>query len=259
MSGTKIVIIGSGNIAWHFGTALQKTDSEIVHIAGRNEERVAQLARELNCSSYSGIQDVLPKADLYLIAVHDDFIRDVAAIVYQPERFLVHTSGSVASDCLKFDGNSYGTLYPVQTFTKHIPVDFRTAPVCITASDENAEKKLQMLAQSLSEHVLVITDGQRIALHLCAVMVNNFTNHIFDIAAQLMNENELPFELLLPLITETVNKIKTTSPDQSQTGPAIRGDHQTLKKHMKMLEKYPEWQRLYTEISNSILQKFINS
>ncbi len=248
-----IVIIGTGNVAWHLGNVFNKNGVSIVHIAGHKLENAQKLAEELTCQNYSSLDFQLPQADAYLVAVSDDFIRETAKKINTENKFLIHASGSLAADCLKFDGNKYGVLNPLQSLTRYKEVEFKKIPFCISASDKEAEQEITSLAKRISDTVVVCTDEERSALHLCAVWVNNFTNHLYDIANEILKEKNLPFELLLPLIEETVNKIKTITPAQAQTGPARRGDFSTIVKHKNMLKNHEPWQELYQELTDSII------
>lgn len=258
MQMQKIALIGTGNVAFHLGKALAGAGAEIVYVAGRNAARVQLLADTLHCTGFPSLQPDLPPADLYLIAIKDDAIREVAAAIYTPGKCIVHTSGSVASDVLQFDGNRYGVFYPMQTFSHVAEPRLDNALFCITGSDTDTEQALAGLARKLSTNVIVVNDMQRGVLHTGAVWANNFTNHMFDIADQLLREHDLSFALLLPLIGEEIAKIAKFPPHELQTGPARRGDYATMYRHVKIMENHPDWIALYNKISESILERFLN-
>jgi predicted short-subunit dehydrogenase-like oxidoreductase (DUF2520 family) len=134
-------------------------------------------------------------------------------------------------------------------------VDFSNIPFCIDAVKKEDRILLQELAQLLSEKVFVITDEQRAVLHVAAVFVNNFSNHLFRIGEEILKDHEMSFELLLPLIRETVNKLDSLSPEEAQTGPAIRGDQTTIRRHLKLLKSYPEYQEIYRMLSEGIQKR----
>lgn len=252
-----IAIIGTGNVATHLGKAFVQAGVEIAHIAGRDTEKAAALATELGVASSSSISNSLPHADLYLIAVKDDAIGMVAKEIFAPGRNLAHTAGAVISEILRFDHNHFGVIWPMQTLTKNNAIDLSQTLMAVTGSDDKIQTALGELMRKISSRVLEVSDEQRAVLHLSAVWINNFTNHMYDIAAQLLKDNNLPFDVFFPLIEEHISKLHSLSPDQLQTGPARRGDQSTLLKHTKMLSNYPEWQKLYDAISNSILNKFL--
>src|SRR5690606_33802582 len=92
------------------------------------------------------------------------------------------------------------------------------------------------LAQSIGKKVDYMTSEKRKQLHLSAVFASNFLNHLLFIAKQLSMKHKIDFDLLHPLIAETVNKSLEMGPEKSQTGPAARGDLQTMDAHLELLE-----------------------
>jgi hypothetical protein len=111
------------------------------------------------------------------------------------------------------------------------------------------------LAGSISDDVREISSDQRKSLHLAAVFVNNFTNHLFQIGNELCGEHRLPFDILLPLIRETVQKLDHLSPLDAQTGPARRNDQKTMENHLHQLDN-KNYKDIYTLLSKSINEKY---
>lgn len=251
-----VTIIGAGNLAWHLIKMLQENNFLIQHIAGRTPEKAEAMAAELNCS-YSGITAELPQSDIYIISVKDDAIKEVAQKIYSEGKFIVHTSGGTASDVLQMNGNAFGVIWPMQTLVKGNALDYKKMLIAVSASDDATREKLGAFAKSISDHVEVVSDEQRAILHMTAVWVNNFTNHLFDIASDILAENNLKFDLMMPMISEMMEKVGTVDPEFLQTGPAKRGDMTTMEKHMQLLSNHPEWKQLYYELSRSIINKFI--
>ena len=151
--------------------------------------------------------------------------------------------------------NRKGVFYPLQTFSKNREVNFNTIPICIEAKEEADLELLTNLGNSLSEKVVEIDSDERSKLHLAAVFVNNFVNHLYAIGDDILGNNELSFDLLHPLIEETASKVKTLSPSEVQTGPARRGDQKTIEKHLHLLTEGPE-SELYQQLTESLMKKF---
>ncbi len=258
MAIQSIAIIGTGNVAWHLGAAFRNAGIRIVHIAGRTPEHVQDLAVHLGCNSVSDISESLPYADLYLIAVKDDAIHETAKTIYSPGRLLVHTSGAVPILDIQYGSDAAGAIWPMQTITRSNEINFSNTLFSITGTDSDTNTLLTELADKISSRVIVVSDEQRATMHMAAVWINNYTNHMFDIAFELLLKRGLSLELFFPMIEEHVHKLKSMPPGQLQTGPARRGDMATLQKHYKMLEGNPEWQRLYETIAQSILHKFLS-
>ena len=99
--------------------------------------------------------------------------------------------------------------------------------------------------------VLYPTSEQRRHLHLAAVFACNFTNHLYAIAAELLEKQHLPFDALRPLIRETAAKIESLTPIDAQTGPAIRYDRNIMQRHIDLLDDNDE-KEIYRLLSRHI-------
>lgn len=229
---TKVIIIGSGNVAQHLISAFAKSTAvELIQVYSRQKEALSHL---LDAAKIATDFNQLLEADLYIIAVSDDAIATVSSQLPFKDRFVVHTSGSVALDALDTK-NRKGVFYPLQTFSKDKPVDFKTIPICLESENATDFQLLEKVAKDLSDKVFAISSEQRKALHVAAVFVNNFVNHLYQIGNEICNENQIPFEILKPLILETALKINTLSPAEAQTGPAKRNDVKTIEAHQLFL------------------------
>lgn len=224
-----VLIVGSGNVASHLVRAfLSVKKINILQISSRDLKSI-------------------PYADITILAVSDDAIAEVSSKI--TNEFVVHTSGSVALKALQ-NTTRKGVFYPLQTFSKDKVVDFSQIPFCLEAENKEDLKTLTRLASLLSEKIYNINSEQRKILHVAAVFVNNFTNHLFKIGSNLCEKHEIPFEILGPLIDETTNKIKVLHPSEAQTGPASRKDKKTIKNHLNLLDK--KEQAIYKTLTKSI-------
>jgi predicted short-subunit dehydrogenase-like oxidoreductase (DUF2520 family) len=171
---------------------------------------------------------------------------------------LVHTSGSLSLDIFKSYSGRFGVIYPLQTFTKGRKIDFYKIPLFIQGNSSETLALLYSFCNRISEKIIKIDSDKKVVLHLAAVFANNFINHLLTIAYELLKQNKLPAEYLYPLIEETVHKAMEMDPKLTQTGPAVRNDLDTINNHIEMLSKKPEWQKIYTFVSENI-QKYYNS
>ncbi|NVK09353.1 MAG: DUF2520 domain-containing protein [Tenacibaculum sp.] len=245
----KVAIIGGGNVATHLANAFSKTDEvSLVQVYARNIEQVEHLKE---VTSITNSIELLTKADVYIIAVSDDAIGDVSRKIEQKNGLVVHTSGSVAMQSLQNTGRK-GIFYLLQSFSKDKEVNFNEIPFCLEAENEEDLQLLETLAKTIGKKIYRINSEQRKRLHVAAVFVNNFTNHMYKIGADICNEHQVPFEVLLPLIQETAQKITELSPDAAQTGPAKRNDQKTIQDHLALLNA--EQQEIYKLITKSIQQ-----
>jgi predicted short-subunit dehydrogenase-like oxidoreductase (DUF2520 family) len=248
----KIVIIGTGNVATQLGLAFRKAKHQIIQVYGRNSSHVKTLSKKLNTVFTSDLKKINPRADVYIIAVTDASIEEIVKDLPLKNQLIVHTSGSVPISVFKKKFVNYGSFYPAQTISKDIPVNFKTTVICIEAGNRASQIQLFKLAQSIGKQFALINSEQRRVLHLAAVFANNFTNHLFHISDDILTKNGLFIEMLIPLINQTVANLKDKIPSEVQTGPAVRRDKETIDLHLKMLEKYPAYKKIYKDITESI-------
>lgn len=242
-----IVILGGGNVAYHLTTALLKNDAvNVVQVYNRSLEKIDCFK---NNTSITNNLSELKDADIYILAVSDNVISEISSTLNLKNKLVVHTSGSMALDELKSTSNK-GVFYLLQSFSKERDIDFSTVPICVEAENEKDLMLLETLAKSISKNCYRINSIQRKSLHIAAVFVNNFVNHLYHIGHQICVQHKVPFEILLPLILETANKITTLPPLDAQTGPAKRNDTKTIEKHLEMLTK--NQQEIYTLLTKSI-------
>ena len=244
----KVVVIGSGNVAQHLIQAFE--GSEKVELAQAYARNAEQLQHLLTPDKIASSPEAIVLADLYIVAVTDDAIAEVTSLLPFNNRLVVHTSGSVALEEIN-TRNRRGVFYPLQTFSKSKSVDLKAVPFCLETEFTDDMHLLQEVAASLSENVYRIDSEQRRSLHVAAVFVSNFVNHMYSIGNKICNENNIPFNILLPLIQETASKITTLSPIQAQTGPARRNDKNTIEKHLDFL-KDENQRAIYTLLTKSI-------
>ncbi len=253
-STPEIVLIGAGNVAYQLARRFVEKKITILQIYNRNVRKAQTLAQIMDASYTDDLAKITKDANLYIICVSDAAIEEVsfALSTALKDKLVVHTSGAISSDVLQKNFSRYGILYPLQTFTIGSFPDFDKIPIFISANNVDDQEFLFDLASIMSNTVESITDQKRLILHLGAVFANNFSNHLFTLSAQLLKDNQLDFHLLLPLIEETVNKIKEQAPAQVQTGPAKRGDLITIHKHLEAIKENKSLQKIYLDISRSI-------
>jgi predicted short-subunit dehydrogenase-like oxidoreductase (DUF2520 family) len=247
-----IVCIGSGNVATHLAIALKSIGAEIVQVWSRDSRNAEILAALTRAKTIRHWNELDRSADCYIIAVKDDAIPEVAAQLHSVKGVVVHTSGSTSMSVLAGAGTGYGVLYPLQTFSRTKAADLTKVPFCIEGDRPETLEKISVIAHLLSPLVSVVDTEQRRILHLAAVFACNFSNHLYHLSSQLLEQHQLKFDLLKPLILETAEKVQSALPFDVQTGPAVRNDEETMKKHLELLKGSPEWQQIYEMLSNSI-------
>jgi len=248
----QVVILGTGNVATHLIKAFENTSNvEVIQVFNRNSNGFDALPFKGNTTTEI---TKLMNADCYIIAVPDDAVQTLSSSLQFENRFLVHTSGSVSVNELD-SKNRRGVFYPLQTFSKEREVDFSQIPLCIEAENASDLKFLNALALSVTNAVFEVNSDKRKQLHLAAVFVCNFVNHLYHIGYELTENNGIPFSILKPLIKETASKIESASPEVMQTGPAKRNDVKTIEKHLHLLDQ-PLQKEIYKLLSQSILETY---
>ena len=247
----RVVFVGAGNLATRLSLEMRKSGMSIGQVYSHTSEHAKILADELGCGWTVVPEEIVEDADLYVFSLKDAVLQDVIARVKPNNGLWVHTAGSMPISVFEGLTARYGVVYPLQTFSKSREVDFKKIPFFLEANSSEDEKVLGEVARALSSDVRFLSSEKRKTLHLAAVFACNFTNHMYALAEKILEEQQIPGEVLLPLIDETAAKVHVMSPAQAQTGPAIRYDENVINKHMAML-KDPDMRNLYELISRSI-------
>lgn len=250
-----IVIIGSGNVAAVLGRKFIAAGHHILQVVGRNAKAASTLAYEWDTVSTNYQSAINKNADVYIIAVSDDAINEIIAELKLPGKVVAHTAASVPKEVLKKITEHYGVFYPLQSLRKDMQ-QLPDVPIFYDGSDETTKDILEKLAHSISdEKVVEAGDDARLKLHVAAVVVSNFVNHLYTLAEDYCKKEGLDFKQLLPLIEETASRLKDSSPKQAQTGPAIRHDAETIHKHLELLHNHPQLKNIYVLLTESIQQQ----
>lgn len=245
----KVVIIGSGNVAQHLISAFKKAENiELLQAYSRNKNNLSQL---LDANKIISNYDELKEADLYIIAVTDEVIKTVSESLPFTNKLIAHTSGSVAMEDL-CDSNRKAVFYPLQTLSKKKGVNFKEVPLCLETQNKIDLELLNEIAISISDKVYEVDSDQRKSLHVAAVFVSNFANHLYKIGNDICIEHKVPFDILKPLILETSKKVQVLAPIDAQTGPAKRNDTTTINKHLSILTDENQ-KEIYKILTKSII------
>jgi len=255
----KIAILGTGNVAWHLQLAFENAGHNITEIYGRTLDNATRLVRSSYQAEATDSLDFSDsEAEIFIMALADDSITEVAQELILPdEAVLAHTSGTLSIKSLAYAATEdIGVFYPLQTLTLGKNIDFEQVPVCIEGETAHAQNELAALANSVSKRVQLLESGQRRLIHLAAVFACNFTNHLLTLSKGILAQHELDFEVLHPLISETLNKSLEIGPEHAQTGPAIRGDMETLDKQMAALGNDEQVAEIYQLMSQHIIDYY---
>jgi predicted short-subunit dehydrogenase-like oxidoreductase (DUF2520 family) len=250
----KVVLIGAGKLAWHLGIALMENNIQVHQVFNRTKARGEQLALLLNAEYIDDLSKLNLKADLYILAVSDQAILQMANGLVLGKQMIVHTSGAVEMDIFRKRFSNFGVFYPLQTFSFTQKVNFSEVPVCLEANSAEGLEKLTSLAANLRTRTYNVNSTQRRHLHLAAVFACNFSNFMYVIASDILKQSHLSPELIEPLIHQTNQLPAGFDFFAKQTGPAVRGDDTVLQKHRQMLTENVDFLEIYNIISRQIAQ-----
>ena len=252
----KIVFIGAGNVATHLSLVLQQSGCSILQVYSKTKLSASVLGEKLQVPYSISFSEINVNADVYIFSVKDSVLIDCIKEMPKVKGIFVHTAGSVPLSVFEGFTNRSGVLYPLQTFSKNRKISFAEIPIFIEASNKEDENLLCELSHLISKNINVLTSEKRKYLHLSAVFACNFVNHIYNLASQILKEQNLSFDYLLPLIRETAAKIEEMTPREAQTGPAVRYDKSIIQKHLNMLPDEKNKQ-LYEMLTESIYEDFM--
>jgi predicted short-subunit dehydrogenase-like oxidoreductase (DUF2520 family) len=249
-----VTVIGAGNLGSHLALGLHRAGCHIEQVFSRKRSKAESVGHETGAEPVVHLDEIRDGADLYLVAVADDAVQTVANQLrhtLSSDMFVAHTAGSVHSDVLAA-WQHHGVFCPLQTFTSSRPVEWKSVPIILHGSTPEMGETLHDFAHKLTDHEVRLPDQQRAVLHMAAVVANNFSNHMLTLSESIAIDHDLDFNLLKPLIEETVHKVMDASPREVQTGPARRGDEHTIEEHLEILKDRPQIARLYRMISEDI-------
>lgn len=250
-----VVLIGAGNVSTVLGRSLVQAGHHIKAIWNRDPEKAKILASELGTVSVNNLIALPTYADIFLLAVSDASIAEVAGQLTIHQGVLVHTAGAVSKHVLAATSDHFGVLWPM----KMIRTSMQTLGPCVVIIDGNAEANLQIirkLADSISDQVSYANDEKRLEMHMLAAITSNFTNHLYHLAAAYCTKKGIDFSLFYPLIEGGIAQIRKQHPQQVQAGPAFRGDLVTIEKHRHLLKSDADLLKIYDHMTQSILHKF---
>ena len=249
------MILGAGNVGTHISRHFHGAGHRIRCIYSRTGRSAQQLAATLGVPGTAIPEEVPPESDFYFLCVPDRSILQVAQQFRHTSGIWLHTSGAQPMHLLAACFRQYGVLYPLQTLSSSRPVDPSKVPCLVEGSSPEMTSLIHRLASTVYDRIEEVDSDRRLLIHTAAVFANNFSNHMVHIARMLLEERELDPALLDPLLEETFEKIKSLGTVKGRTGPAVRGDEETMAQHIELLKGHPEWEKLYTFISRDIQRK----
>ena len=248
----RICLIGAGNVAIALAKEILKNDAlSLVQLICRDQNRVPN---NLCHFPISNNFNTLSDCDFVLIAVSDNAIHEVSQKIPLSNAIVVHTSGASSIDLLN-KHSKRGVMYPLQTFSQNRRLHWKEIPLLLEGNNTDVKDKLEKLSKMLTNVVTHAKEEERLNMHLAAVVVNNFTNHLYVEVDNFCKSKNLGFDMLIPLIKETTRKLSSLDPRNSQTGPASRGDLQTIERH-KSISMSNELADIYLFFTSQLLKQY---
>ena len=245
-------MIGAGNVSTHISRHLHSAGKQISCIYSRTEKSAQKLAGELNVPGTSKMEKVPAEADFYILAVPDREALPVAESFRHTSGTWLHTAGALSIDVFKGIFENYGVLYPLQTLSSDRPLEAAKLPILVEGSSREVADSILKLVSKVYKQVREADSETRLAIHTAAVFANNFSTQMVHMAKQILADRNVDPKVLDPLLEETFEKIIAMGTEDGRTGPAVRGDRETMNKHRELLKGHPEWEKLYTFISREI-------
>lgn len=250
-----ISLIGAGKVGWHLAIAFKQAGFKIMHIISRDLKKAESLSVLVDSEALTSLDQLAEEPDLFLVCTQDSEIDALAGSLSSSNAIVAHTSGGIGMEVFNAKANKYGVFYPLQTFSLGDVIDYKAIPFLLEGSDPATVSALAGLAEKISGKIQIADSRTRLQVHLAAVFACNFSNHMTAIAEQLLDDLDLDIELIKPLMAQTMKKLDTMSAEDAQTGPAIRGDASTMKRHMDLLKSDPDLQEIYQKISQNIAKE----
>lgn len=255
----KITILGSGNVATHLAKAFHVAGYQILQIWSREYDHAEALANQVFAEPIDKLKLLYPTADVYVLAVTDEALFDLALDLKLRDALVLHTAGSVSLKVLAPISRKHGVIWSPQTFIRDVAMDYSTLPFCIEGSSAEVEERIRQILTPVSQHIFSVDTEQRKWLHLAAVITNNFGNAINALAQDIVQGHNIPFEILHPLIEMTAEKLKHGGLWQQQTGPARRQDQKTIDNQRSLLADNPQMLKLYDLMTEIIQGKTVSA
>lgn len=242
----KIVLIGYGNVGWHLSRFL-KLYFDQLEIVTNNP---------IDTDNFTFRTDIPHDADIYIITRQERFVAETSKNISAENAIVVHTSGTLTANVLD-NHKHYGVLYPLQTFRKRKPLSITNINFAIESSDKYTLDTLKFICESIHQNYVIVESEQRLALHTTGVLISNFPNFLYVLAYNLLDKYNLSYEIIKPLIRETTDRLEQYHPSEVQTGPAVRGDSEIIKKHLDFLQNLStDAVEIYEILSKAIIKYY---
>lgn len=254
----KVSFIGSGNVATVLAKQLFHRGFTIVDIYSKQIYHAQQLAETVSARAIDDLKNLTLTADIFIIAVSDKSISQIINQLFLSDKLVIHTAGAVSIEVLNKVSKSYGVLYPIQTLRKEMNSEVEI-PFMIDGNNSYTTNLIENLVNKLQQSFVYGTDEKRLKIHVAAVFASNFVNYLYYLSSDYCTKEQIDFKLLQPIIEQTAMRLQSNLPGEVFTGPAFRGDKNSIEMHLSLLAHYPDLQKWYALITDGIQQLTFSS
>lgn len=260
-------LIGTGALGGALLRAAARSGMTLHSCFNRSPEKARQMRDELFPGAHAG--DFPSRTDelgeLVILAVPDRQVAEVGEKLAGLEgswedRHLVHCSGSLTSGALSLAGErgaGLASFHPLQTFTSRSGADDFRDIWFSTEGDERTIALLEGFAGRLGARLLRVRPEQKAHIHLAAVFASNYVMALMHTAGKAGAGGGVePGELqraLAPLMQRTAENIRRDGVESALSGPLARGDADTVRRHLELLEGNPGLRELYRRLGRQML------
>ncbi|PPD58849.1 Rossmann-like and DUF2520 domain-containing protein [Dehalogenimonas etheniformans] len=240
----RIGIIGAGKVGNALAVALIKAGYSVNAVSSRTISSAYKLADKLpSAVVFESPKEIATVCDLIFITTPDSAIRDVATSISSRSGLMVsHVAASVSLsvlDGLREDGAITGVFHPLQAISSKNSEILPGITFAIEA-EEPLFSLLQQIASRLGGRTVELKENDRVFYHASAIIASNYLVALVNTAAELwqgFGTKEQAIRALMPLIRGTLDNIEQIGIPECLTGPISRGDKETIKAHLMLLQE----------------------
>ena len=244
------ILIGAGNMAKYL---LVNANAALtcMGIYSRSLEKAALLSNAYGITHIPTLSEINTiTVDYIFLAVSDTAIPTLLNSI-DSSALCVSFSGMIDEQHLaKETEKSMATLWPIYSITNKLNSK-TNLPFVINKEDEINKSAMRTLANYYTTSVIELNYEQRKAAHLAAVVLNNFVNHLYALTQELCATQGIDPLIFNPLVQQTADQYATLQAALLQTGPAKRGDQESIEKHLAILQN-THLESIYTLLTDSI-------
>ncbi len=251
----KISIIGAGKAAWFLTDRLRQSGISIYQVYNRTIDRGQHFADHFQAEYIEDFRALDLDIDVLFFAISESQIAPLAdQMNISTDTLNISLSGSLEINTLPLS-KCWAVFWPIYSLVHGAEMKSDIPLVLNLPKEEGLIERAQILANAISNNQYLLDEKKRMVAHLAAVFANNFVNFLNKEMFTIMKEHEVDTAMILDIMESTLDQSIVKQNRTEITGPAARRDQNTMDQHMKILQNDPIIQKLYKNISQSIIEK----